>query len=86
MGKIIMIYSLDGKDSSRIRFNRKLFNYKLQSHKGQYRTTSKGILENCEKPVRSVVIFENKYLKKVKNLVNEHKLFYKLYEIQREIR
>ena len=81
-----MIYNLNGKDSSRIRFNRKLFNYKLQSHKGKYQTTSKGILKNYEKPIRSIIIFENKYLNKVRKLLNEYKIFHKLYQIQREIK
>ncbi len=81
-----MIYNLNGKDSSRISFNRKLFNYRLQSHKGKYQTTSKGILKNHEKPIRSVIIFENKYLNKVRKLLNEYKIFYKLYQIQREIK
>lgn len=86
MKKIVMIYNLNGKDSDRIRFNRKLFYYKLQSHKGKYQTKSKGILKNYEKPVRSVVIFENKYLNNVKKLLNEYKIYHKLYYIQREIK
>lgn len=81
-----MIYNLNGKDSSRIRFNRKLFNYKMQSHKGKYHATSNGILKNYEKPIRSVVIFDNKYLNKVRKLLNEHKIFHKLYQIQRQIK
>ncbi len=64
-----MIYSIpEGKDSLRITFNRKLFNYNVQSHLGKYRKTSQGILSEYEKPVRSVVIFNQKKLTEVKKL------------------
>ena len=81
-----MIYNLDGKDSNRIRFNRKLFNYKLQSHKGKYQTVSRGILKKYQKPTRSVVIFEKKYLNKVRKLLDEYGITSKVYQIQKEIK
>ena len=83
--KIIMLYDLKGKDSERIMFNRALFQYNLQSHKGKYKTKSKGILKEYSKPVRSVVIFNKQYLMKVKSLLKRSKIFYKLYEISKEI-
>lgn len=81
-----MIYNLDGRDSNRIKFNRKLFNYNLQSHKGKYQATSNGILKKYEKPIRSVIIFEKKFLNKVKNLLEEYGITNKLYQIQKEIK
>ncbi len=81
-----MIYNLKGNDSERISFNRKLFQYKLQSHKGKYKTVSKGALKKYEKPVRSVVIFNKKDIAKVKKLIDEWKIDSKLYEIYKEIK
>lgn len=81
-----MIYNLDGKDSNRIKFNRRLFNYKLQSHKGKYQTVSKGILKKYQKPTRSVVIFEKKYLNKVRKLLEEYVISSRIYQIQKEIK
>jgi len=84
--KIIMIYDLKGKDSQRIMFNRALFQYNLQSHKGKYKTKSKGILKDYSKLVRSVVIFNKEDLINVKKLLNKYKIYYKLFEIHKEIK
>jgi len=81
-----MIYDLKGKDSERIKINRKLFQYKIQSHKGKYQKTTKGILTNYEKPTRSVVIFNKTKLSPVKKLIEENKIKHKLYEITQEIK
>lgn len=83
--KVIMIYNMDGKDSERIKFNRRLFQYKTQSHKGKYETISKGVLKEYEKPVRSVVIFDKTILNKVKKIAAELKISCKIYEITDEI-
>ena len=81
-----MIYNLKGKDSDRIKFNRKLFRYNVQSHNGRYKKLTKGILEKYEKPIRSVVIFERKYLNKVRRLVDSIIADYSLYEIKEKIK
>ena len=81
-----MIYNFRGENSERIKFNRKLFQYKIQSHKGKYQTVSKGILKKCEKPVRSVVIFDREYLNKVKQIMNKSKAKYNLYEVSRKLK
>lgn len=83
--KALMIYNLNGKDSERIKFNRKLFHYKNQSHKGKYETISKGILKEYEKPVRSVVIFDKTNINKVKRISAELKVSCKIYEITNEV-
>ncbi|MFA4853466.1 MAG: hypothetical protein WC599_13195 [Bacteroidales bacterium] len=83
--KVLMIYNLNGKDSERIKLNRVLFQYKTQSHKGKYETISKGVLKEYEKPVRSVVIFDKTFLNKVKKIMAETKIIYKIYEITDEI-
>ena len=83
--KILMIYNLNGKDSERIKLNRKLFQYKTKSHKGKYETISNGILKEYEKPVRSVVIFDKTILNKVKKIVAETNIICKIYEITDEI-
>lgn len=80
-----MIYNLNGKDSERIKLNRKLFQYKNQSHQGKYETISKGILKEYEKPVRSVVIFDKTSLNKVKKVMVELGVPCKIYEITDEI-
>ena len=85
MGKIMMIYSIPKGDSStRITFNRKLFEYNVQSHKGRYKRKSKGLLSDSdfEKPVRSCVIFDKKFLKKVKKISSELKIITKFYEVK----
>lgn len=85
--KILLIYDFKGNGSKRIMFNRRLFNYNIQSHKGKYKVTSNGILNKYEKPVRSVVIFEKKYFGKVQELVtNTKNMDYSFYEINGKIR
>ena len=85
-GKILLIYDLKGNDSQRILFNRRLFHYNMQSHEGRYKATSRGILKEFEKPVRSVVIFEKKYLTQVFKLVkNTPNLSYSFYEIVKKL-
>lgn len=84
--KILMIYDLKGKDSERIKINRKLFQYKIQSHKGKYQKMTKGILTNYEKPTRSVVIFDKTKLLQVKKLIEENKIKHILYEITQELK
>lgn len=79
--KMLMIYNLKGKDSERIKINRKLFQYKIQSHKGKYKRTTKGILTNYEKPTRSVVIFNKAKLPQVKKLLETNKIQHRLYKI-----
>ena len=81
-----MVYNLKGNDSERISFNRKLFQYNIQSHKGKYKRTSKGALKKYEKPVRSVVIFDKKEITNVLKLIDEFKVDHRLYEIYKEIK
>ena len=83
MNKILMIYHIpEGNDITRITFNRQLFDYKLQSHKGKYQKKSKGILTNYEKPIRSVVIFEEDKLEQIKKLCKKTNIKTKFYEIK----
>ena len=81
-----MIYNIPkGDDITRITFNRKLFNYNLQSHKGKYQKKSKGILTNYEKPIRSCVIFDKEKLQEVKKLCKKLDItpkFYKAEELE----
>jgi len=80
----MMIYSIPKGDSIlRINFNRKLFTYNVQSHKGKYQRKTKGILSKVEKPTKSCVIFNKEYLKDVKDLCNNLKINFKLYLIKR---
>lgn len=84
--RIIMIYDLKGRDTERIKLNRKLFPYKIQSHKGKYKRTTQGILKKYEKPVRSVIIFEKRNLNEVRKVVDYLKINYKLYEIHKQLK
>jgi len=80
----MMIYSIPKGDSTlRINFNRKLFAYNVQSHKGKYQRKTNGILSKVEKPTKSCVIFDRKYLNKVKELCNNLKISYNLYLIKK---
>lgn len=84
MDKIMMIYSIPKGDSIlRINFNRKLFNYNVQSHKGKYKRKTKGILSKVEKPAKSCVIFDKGYLKEVRKLCKDFNIKYKLYLIKK---
>lgn len=79
----MMIYNIpEGDDITRITFNRKLFDYNLQSHKGKYQKKSKGILTNYEKPVRSCVIFDQEKLEQVKKICKKLQITTKFYEIK----
>ena len=79
----MMIYAIPkGNDATRITFNRKLFTYNLQSHKGRYSSKSKGILTNFVKPTRSCVIFNKEKFEKVKSLCDSLKIISKFYEIK----
>jgi len=80
-----MIYNIPkGSDVTRISFNRRLFNYNLQTHNGKYKSKTKGILENFEKPIRSCVIFQEKNYTKVKKLCEEFKIVVNFYEIKKK--
>lgn len=81
-----MIYNLKGNDSERISFNRKLFQYNIQSHKGKYKKTSKGVLKVYEKPVRSVVIFNKEDTIQVMKVIDKFDVDHRLYEIHKEIK
>ena len=84
--KVIMIYDLEGEDSKRIRFNRELFQYKIQSHKGKYNTLSNGVLKNYEKLAKSIVIFDKGFLSKVIKIIKKFGVSCRLYEINKEIK
>jgi hypothetical protein len=82
MKKILMIYNIpQGKDSTRISFNREMFDYRIQTNNGKYDKTSNGLLKNCEKPVRSTVIFDYNLLEPVKKICEKYKISTKFYEI-----
>lgn len=84
MKKVMMIYKIPNGDSVlRISFNRKLLNYNIQSHKGKYKTKTKGILDKFEKPTKSCIIFEKKFLSDVKKLCKEVGVDYMLYQIEK---
>jgi hypothetical protein len=83
MNKILMIYNIPkGDDIIRITFNRQLFKYNIQSHKGKYANKSNGILLKYEKPVRSCVIFEKEKLEEVKRLCQKLSIKSKFYQIK----
>lgn len=80
MAKVMMIYAIPKGDSSvRISFNRKLFNYKRQSHKGKYKKRTKGVLKSFERPTKSCIIFDEEYLLEVNSICEQfkiHRIFY----------
>ena len=83
MENIMMIYAIPLGDSViRIRFNRKLLNYKIQSHQGRYEINSKGILTKYEKPTKSCIIFEKDSLDDVKSLCKKFKIKSRFFRVQ----
>lgn len=77
-----MIYNIpEGKDSIRISFNRDLFDYRIQANSGKYDKTSNGLLRNCERPIRSTVIFNYDMLEKVKKICKKYGITTQFYEI-----
>ncbi len=78
-----MIYAIPKGDSViRIRFNRKLFSYKIQSHRGKYKTNSKGVLTKYEKPTKSCVIFEKDNLDDIRILCRKFKVKPRFFSVQ----
>lgn len=70
-----MLYSIpEGNSSLRISFNRKLFPYRMQTHKGKYDKKTNGILTEFRRPINCVVIFPKKNLESVKKLCEEFKI------------
>ncbi len=83
MIQILMIYNIPkGDAATRIAFNRKLFNYNIQTHKGKYKRQTKGILEQYEKPIRSCIIFSHNKYAEVKKLCEEFKIKTNFYKIE----
>ena len=79
-----MIYHIpEGNSSVRISFNRKLFCYRIQSNSGKFDKVTTGILKDYEKPVRSTVIFEKKYLEDVKKICEKFEIKNEIYEIKK---
>jgi len=75
MAKIMMIYAIPKGDSSvRISFNRKLFNYRIQSHKGKYKNKTKGVLKEFERPTKSCIVFDEEYLFSVNSVCEQFKI------------
>lgn len=84
MVKILMIYKIPNADSiKRIQFNRKLFKYNMQINSGKRSVKTNGILSEFEKPIKSCVIFNKKYLEEVKELCKKYKIIYEMYQIKK---
>ena len=81
-----MIYAIpNGDDKLRIKFNRELFNYSIQSHKGKYKSKSKGILNNYEKLTKSCILFDHHKLNEIKNLCAKLNINTRFFEINKPI-
>lgn len=80
-----MTYQIpSGNSSIRISFNRELFPYKVQSHFGKYSRKTQGVLQEYEKVIKSVILFEDKYLAEVQKIVQKYSVqarFFKSKEI-----
>lgn len=78
----MMIYEIpEGNSVVRIQFNRKLFEYNMQTNGGRGRTKTKGILSQYEKPAKCCVIFEYTHLNKIKKLCKEFRVKSNFYNI-----
>lgn len=86
MSRVLMIYHIpEGNASKRISFNRKLFHYRMQGNSGKYDKKTTGVLIEYEKPVRSCVVFDKKFLSQVKNVCSEFDVKNTIYEINRKL-
>jgi len=84
MSEIIMIYNIpEGNASVRISFNRRLFNYRVQSNSGKFDKKTNGILDTYRKPVRSTVIFNQKHLIEVTELCKKFSVGAEFYKISK---
>ncbi len=82
--KILICYSFKNiNPGQRKQFDRKLFGTVEKTHRGKYETKIKGILTNKEyrKPVKSVIIVDKKYLKKITTVLDEFSANREIYEI-----
>ena len=82
----MMLYEIpEGNSIVRIQFNRKLFEYNMQTNGGRGKTKTKGILSQYEKPAKCCVIFKETYLDKIKKLCKESGVkshFYRVTELE----
>lgn len=80
----MMIYNIPNGDSTiRVQFNRKLFEYPMQTNGGRSKTKTKGILSNCERPAKACVIFDKEFLREVKSLCKHFKIKSKFYKVEK---
>ncbi len=80
----MLIYAIPNADKKlRVQFCRRLYDYKVDSHKGRYSTTTRGILDKFERPTRSCIIFEKSKMKKIKELCDEFKIQVMFYKVER---
>lgn len=82
--KILACYSFEKiSPIKRKQFDRKMFGTIEKSHKGKYETKTEGILTNIEheRPVRSVIIFDEKYEKRVITILKEFSAKIHIYKV-----
>lgn len=79
----LICYTLGNKSKQRGIFSRELFGYMDKSCRGQYTYKRKGLLSEIPhlRPVRSVIIVEEKNCKKIKNFLDKFKVKYNIYNI-----
>ncbi len=79
--KILVCYSFEKIDPVRRKqFDRRMFGTIEKSHRGKYKSKIQGILSNIkhERPVRSVIVFNEKYKEKITGILKEFSA--KIYE------
>ncbi|MFH1229564.1 MAG: hypothetical protein V1678_04030 [Candidatus Aenigmatarchaeota archaeon] len=75
MTKILICYLFEELDpKQRKQFHRRMFGTEETSHGGKYTTVCKGILSDIEydKPVRSVIVIDEKHKEKVIRLLKSY--------------
>lgn len=82
MARVVLIYQIPkGSDSTRIQFTRRLFGAQTRSHNAKYTSTTTGILDAYERPIRGVVFFDEKHLFSVKRLCQVYDISAKFYKV-----
>ena len=85
MGRVIMCYSLGQiAPALRLKFNHELYGYTDRSNSGKYIYEREGILKKgtFERPIKGVIIFDEKDLDAVVEHMNRYGAKYEYYHIK----
>jgi len=86
MGKAVAIYNLKGlTPAEKLRFLHQLYGYTDRSNSGKYIYQRDGILKEgeYERPIRGVVIFNERYTEQVRKFMHRYGIEFRIYRIRK---